>query len=1415
MPSEISTRTSSLRLCLALSAVFGLTVGNLTAAPEASTSSLLSVVSTGAASTRLKIDLTTTNPVAGVDFNAETGTAGELVRWVLIPPNCGVSLSLHNVVSETASSAPSDLVSARPAEFARLGEPAILRGYRMVPIYISPFAQDETGRSIRKLESAEFELDFSSSENRVNLVNQTLPPRPSRYARKLVEQLVVNPPPPSRDEDPAGGSILYVLGEWDDVEQALQPLIEWRRRMGWKVQTLRVGDNRSQPDVLAAIQDVYNNAAVTPEYIVLVGDAPGMRNNRYVLAFENKQSGARFPYESDQPYVCLEGDDLLPDAALGRLPFNTIRLLEGMVAKTVSYEATPYIGRNNNERGWQKRLMVAATDSRSGTSSLDLCNWFKDLTASHGFTRSYELFYTPRDPQPDPTDFITDNVSAGVSFFLYRGWSDMSGYRPDAPAQLRNELMLPFVMLATCNTGEYAVGHEGVSDWTYTESFFTNANGGAIGAVGAAGATHTAYNNILAAGTLAAPFTQEIYSQGWALQQGKLQMMHAYQEYDDINHEENRNMKAWLTEYYIFNLMGDPAVELVTDVPREITILNEAQIRAGETYYEVDLVYTDDRTPVSNAVVCLYKADSFQVVQRTNSDGHARFTLDPEWTREGTVKLTVTGRNLIPRLVDLQIAQAANMIGVETWTLDDDNNGESAGNGDGTANPTERLEVTIHIKNFGQQRPNGEMAVLLESLSPFVTVLTDTLRFESAPARNDHVTAVFMVEVAADCNDGFETGFRLKASAGGQDFFSSFSISLTAPALEFASVRWNGTILRPGATAEMYITLNNFGTMDAPAMNAELISLSSTVDVNVAGSTFPSIRHEQSGISDGLFQLSADRWHIHGQSANLALVLSSESGLRDSVFFSIPVGTATATTPFGPDRYGYICVDDTDTGWVTRPAYNWVELNPREGGQGTNLNLVDLEEEADASTLIDLSFEFTYYGETFSTLTVCTNGWAAFGDHHTLIGGRNRRIPCSELVPAMLCPFWDDLITTANGGVFVLSDAQNHRFIIQWSLMRKLGPQGQGEPLETFEIILYDPAFLHTPTGDGEIVFLYEDVNDAQSCFQTWDTPFATVGIGSLDCTDGLEYTYWGGRRAGAAALRDGRAIKFTTTTGVPVGYMTGRVTDSMTGQPIEHATIRANNVAAGSTNADGNYFIMLPADGDSTRITVSALFYNDSTLSSVEIVAADTSERNWSLLKPLFVASSDTLQFERHIEFNITDSLVVRNEGNGVLFVHAAAGVIPWLRITPQDDTLAAFTSSTIYFEILTDGLADGRYRTNLVISHNARPGSLILPVTLLMALDAPFDPIAEPLQFELSQNFPNPFNSTTTFRFELPSDGHAKVAILDIGGREQARLVEGYHTQGRYSVPFVATDLPAGIYFCRLEAGGRVMTRKLTLIK
>ncbi|MXW64460.1 MAG: T9SS type A sorting domain-containing protein, partial [Bacteroidetes bacterium SB0662_bin_6] len=88
-------------------------------------------------------------------------------------------------------------------------------------------------------------------------------------------------------------------------------------------------------------------------------------------------------------------------------------------------------------------------------------------------------------------------------------------------------------------------------------------------------------------------------------------------------------------------------------------------------------------------------------------------------------------------------------------------------------------------------------------------------------------------------------------------------------------------------------------------------------------------------------------------------------------------------------------------------------------------------------------------------------------------------------------------------------------------------------------------------------------------------------------------------------------------------------------------------------------------------------------------------------------------------------------------------------------------------------------------------------------------------PDEVALMGNYPNPFNPETAISYALPQAGEVRLAVYDLLGHELAVLVDGLQPAGRHTVRFDANDLPNGPYAYRLQAGTKVLTRTMMLVK
>jgi len=169
-----------------------------------------------------------------------------------------------------------------------------------------------------------------------------------------------------------------------------------------------------------------------------------------------------------------------------------------------------------------------------------------------------------------------------------------------------------------------------------------------------------------------------------------------------------------------------------------------------------------------------------------------------------------------------------------------------------------------------------------------------------------------------------------------------------------------------------------------------------------------------------------------------------------------------------------------------------------------------------------------------------------------------------------------------------------------------------------------------------------------------------------------------------------------------------------------------------------------------------------------------------------------------------------VFSNGEAGLFINGeqvAQSDVPFDSLTileyPHDDLFLGDLWTDAYYPYSFDGKID-----EVRISNIAR--YQIIPVGVRNIPEN-----SPPSILVLGQNFPNPFNPSTTIRWQQPETGLVTLIIYDVLGREVATLVNEESSAGEHETVFDALRLSSGIYFYQLQSGEFIKTKKMILLK
>ena len=953
------------------------------------------------------------------------------------------------------------------------GEPILLKGQYYLPITIHPVQIDGSSQVISIPTTLQFDLEGIELAQGVQVssdggVRSVTPPE-AQFASK-------------------GHYLIITPAVYADY---ITYFADWKMRKGYKVTIVTTAVAGSTANTIKNyIQTAWDTWEVRPDYVVLVGDEDRGIPGHYI---QNPQGENLV---TDHPYGLMEGGDSFPELMVGRLSVDTISELVSFTAKIVAYESSPYM----TETDWFQRALMISTNTGAASAQAT-----KQWVAAKLLENGYDQVYTAYHPHVSSTTNISTPINSGVNFVNYRGFGMYNGwYGPDFTSWdinnlIRNGAKTPVITSVVCGGGNFAASNDDPcfgEVWTRIGTF--SVPKGAVAFFGPSELhTHTQFNNVIDIGIYSGIFDQGITTLGEALWNGKFELWRNYHQNTFFPFDQTPEFY-----HHIYNLLGDPGMQLWTATPEYLTVNHVDTLNTGENS---TLIFVGDSlgSPIPGAYVSFYNDENARGGY-TNEFGEINLPFSASTT--GELELTVTGQNLYPYMATLTIVASSETLSLESWTTETD--------GQIVAGAVSNMFLTL--ENAGAEL--NDVEITFSSDTPGI-ILGETIVVPTIAGNSTYVSDPIGISATHQLSHGSPVMINLVVSTGDMTQNWNKFFAVQAPLIRIEDIVTASGTLAAGDSAQVEIMLINEGGVMSDAMTITPLQ-HDLITIEGGSSSCPQIDIDDSEMATQSYLLIFDDQIFPAEKLTLQFECVQTSG-TDTLEFVLEVGEPNRYGPSQTDAYGYRMFDNWDLAYTKAPTYDWIEIDPNLGGFGTIIPMSDMWEEGDASRVLNLPFPVTYYGETYTQITVCTNGWAAFGNQ-SVVDFHNRTIPSPIGPVAMLAPFWDDLLTSP-GVVSYKNVAAGESFVIEWNHMRNLGEANS----LTFQIVLYDTEERPTLSGNNDIKFQYREYDNIDV-----EGNFSTVGIESPDYDTGILASYNSYNDVSVGNLYSESALLFTTDRG-------------------------------------------------------------------------------------------------------------------------------------------------------------------------------------------------------------------------------------------------------------------------------------------
>ncbi len=392
-------------------------------------------------------------------------------------------------------------------------------------------------------------------------------------------------------------------------KESLKDLIDLREEQGLQVEVVHLETlydifNHGIPNpegIRKFLQYAYQNWTPAPQYVLLVGD--GVYNNRSKLVngnlipvplFQTTKYGAS---ASDHWYTLLDGNDAIPDIAIGRIPIRKRSELEDVIEKIIEYE-------KGSLGPWRNRYLLIGAGTKWGTFGSQSEYIIQNILDPHFHAERLYLAGNLSDPFVGGTEDLLRHFREGAALVNFRGhgggaiWSDAGLLDLDDIELIENKGKLPVVTSMTCYTGDFTGSRQSLG-----EALLCQEETGAIATWGATGLGWT-WNDYY----LLSEFCRILNSSpdlplGEMLRRAKIAYLLTYGVGE-----------LPISEVHQYTLLGDPALKLafptekddLTLTPQSLTLEDSIQLSGTAPSQDSQLLIEfigSDRSTKENTLI--------------------------------------------------------------------------------------------------------------------------------------------------------------------------------------------------------------------------------------------------------------------------------------------------------------------------------------------------------------------------------------------------------------------------------------------------------------------------------------------------------------------------------------------------------------------------------------------------------------------------------------------------------------------------------------------------------------------------------------------------------------------------------------------------------------------------------------------